>query len=316
MALLPGTRLGPYEIVGPLGSGGMSVVYRARDPHLARDVAVKLVAAEGATSPARLGRFETEARAVAQLSHPNVVTVFDVGTHEGQPYLVLELLEGATLRAVLRSGAPVLAKSVAWARDAARGLGAAHARGIVHRDLKPENLFLTKDGRVKVLDFGLAKLREPFVSSTADRDSPSPKQDTAPGLLLGTIGYMAPEQVKGRPLGPRADVFALGAVLYELVAGGPAFAGGTPAEVLASILRDEPPPLAPSGRGVPAGLEAVVRRCLAKDPGDRYPTAREAAETLDAVLTALGSRGTTPHRPRETRASSTRSTPVPADRPT
>jgi serine/threonine protein kinase len=299
MALAPGTRLGPYEIVEPLGSGGMSAVYRAKDPRLGREVAVKLVSTDGPPSPDRLHRFETEARAAAQLSHPNIVTVFDVGTHEGHPYLVLELLEGATLREVLRSGTPIPGQAVSWALDAARGLGAAHAQGIVHRDFKPENVFLTRDGRVKVLDFGLAKLHEPFVSSAADPESSSSTRDTTPGLLLGTVGYMSPEQVKGQLPGPRGDVFVLGAVLYELVSGRLPFEGGTPAEVLASILRDEPLPLALEGQAAPAGLEAVVRRCLAKDPGARYPTAREVAEALEVVLAALKPSGMTHGRPRE-----------------
>jgi serine/threonine protein kinase len=313
MALASGTRLGPYEVVEPLGAGGMGEVYRARDPRLGRDVAIKLVSTEAA-SPLRRGRFETEARAAAQLSHPNVVTIFDVGTHEGHPYLVFELLEGATLREVLRSGTPILDQAVSWALDAARGLAAAHARGIVHRDFKPENVFLTRDGRVKVLDFGLAKLHEPFVSSTADPESPSSTQDTTPGLLLGTVGYMSPEQVKGQISGPRADVFALGAVLYEMASGRPAFEGGSAAEVLASILRDEPPPLASEAQAVPAGLEALVRRCLAKDAGARYPTAREVAEALDAALAALKPSGTADGQLLEPRPDSTRPSSAHADR--
>ncbi|MGD8897551.1 MAG: serine/threonine-protein kinase, partial [Acidobacteriota bacterium] len=208
MALASGTRLGPYEVVEPLGAGGMGEVYRARDPRLSREVAVKLITTEGEPSPDRLRRFETEARAAAQLSHPNVVTVFDVGTHDGHPYLVLELLEGETLRETLRSGVPALRQAVTWALEVSRGLAAAHERGIVHRDLKPENVFLTTDGRVKILDFGLAKLREPLVSGDADRESPTATRDTSPGVLLGTVGYMSPEQVKGETPDARTDVFA------------------------------------------------------------------------------------------------------------
>jgi len=314
MALTSGTRLGPYEIVEPLGTGGMGEIYRARDPRLGRDVAIKLISTEGAASPLRLWRFETEARAAAQLSHPNVVTVFDVGTHAGSPYLVLELLEGATLREVLRSGTPIVCQAVSWTLEAARGLAAAHERGIVHRDFKPENVFLTRDGRVKVLDFGLAKLHEPVVSSTADPESPSATRDTTPGLLLGTIGYMSPEQVKGQTSGPRADVFALGAVLYEMVSGHPPFDGVTAAEVLASILRDEPPPLASEGQALPEGLEEVVRRCLAKDAGVRYPTARDVAEALDAVLADLKASRTADGRRLEPRPDSTRPSSAHADR--
>jgi serine/threonine protein kinase len=200
--LAEGTRLGPYEILAPLGAGGMGEVYRVRDPRLSREVAIKLVSTDGAPSPHRLRRLEIEARAAAQLSHPYVVTVFEVGTHDGHPYLVLELLEGETLREALRGGIPPLRQAVAWALEVSRGLAAAHERGIVHRDLKPENVFLTTDGGVKILDFGLAKLREALVSDEADRESPTATRDTAPGVLLGTVGYMSPEQMKGTHPGP------------------------------------------------------------------------------------------------------------------
>ncbi len=245
----------------------MGEVYRARDPRLGRDVAVKLITTDDALSPDRLRRFETEARAAAQLAHPNVVTVFDVGTHDGHPYLVLELLEGETLRETLRAGVPLLRQAVTWALEVSRGLAAAHERGIVHRDLKPENVFLTKDGRVKVLDFGLAKLREPRRSSELDRESPTETKGTSPGMVLGTVGYMSPEQVKAQTPDARTDVFALGTVLFEMVTGRRAFGGETAPEVLASILRDEPPAMESLQPGVPASLEAVVRRCLAKQPG-------------------------------------------------
>ena len=276
MALACGTRLGPYEIVERLGAGGMGEVYRARDPRLSREVAVKLISTDGATSADRLRRFENEARAAAQLAHPNVVTVFDVGTHDGHPYLVLELLEGETLRETLRSaGLPPLRQAVTWALEISRGLAAAHERGIVHRDLKPENVFLTSDGRVKILDFGLAKLHEPFVSDEADRECPTRDRGTPPqDVLLGTVGYMSPEQVKGQTPDLRTDVFALGAVLYEMVSGRRAFAGDTAPEVLATILRDEPPALESLQHGVPASVETVVRRCLAKRPADRFSSAR------------------------------------------
>jgi serine/threonine protein kinase len=291
MPLNAGTQLGPYEVLAPLGGGGMGEVYRAGNPHLGREVAIKLVATEGEPSVARFHRFETEARAAGALNHPNVVTVFDVGTHQGRPYLVVELLEGETLRETLRGGIPPLRQAVAWALEVARGLAAAHEHGIVHRDLRPEKVFLTRDGRVKVLDFGLAKLHEPFVSSTADPESPSSTRDTWPGVRLGTVGGMSPEQVRGQHPGPGGDVFALGAVLYELVSGRRPFEGGTPAETLASILRDEPPPLTSEARAVPAELEEVVWRCLAKDAGARYPTGREVAEALGAVLDRLESDG-------------------------
>jgi hypothetical protein len=287
MALASGTRLGPYEIAERLGAGGMGEVYRARDPRLSREVAIKLISTDGATSPDRLRRFETEARAAAQLTHPNVVTVFDVGTHEGHPYLVLELLDGETLRETLHSGIPPLRQAVSWALEVSRGLAAAHERGIVHRDLKPENVFLTGDGRVKILDFGLAKLREPLVSDEADRESPTATRDTAPGVRLGTVGYMAPEQVKGQTPDPRTDVFALGAVLYEMVSGRRAFGGDTAPEVLAAILRDEPPALESLRHAVPASVETVVRRCLAKRPADRFSSARAVEAALETVLASL-----------------------------
>jgi serine/threonine protein kinase len=273
MTLRAGTRLGPYEVLEPLGSGGMGEVYRARDPRLGRDVAVKLVTTDGAPSPDRLRRFETEARSAASLSHPNVVTVFDVGTHDGHPYLVLELLEGQTLRETLRREPTPLRDAVRWALECARGLGAAHERGIVHRDLKPENVFLTRDGRVKVLDFGLARLHEPLVAE-GERERPTETKQTRPGPVLGTVGYMAPEQVRGEVADARADVFALGAVLYELAAGRRAAPGSSTGEVLASILRDEPTALQSLAPAVPPPLEAVVA-----PPGGSPGRARRAAGT-------------------------------------
>jgi WD40 repeat protein len=287
MARASGTRLGPYEILEPLGAGGMGEVYRARDPRLGRDVAVKLVTTDGAPSPDRVRRFETEARAAAQLAHPNVITVFDVGTHEGRPYLVLELLEGRTLRETLRAAAPSLREAVSWSLECARGLGAAHDRGIVHRDLKPENVFVTVDGRVKVLDFGLAKLREPIVED-AERESPTETRGTKPGTMLGTVGYMAPEQVRGEVPDARTDVFALGAVLFELVTRRRPFGGSSEGEVLAAILRDEPPAPSSLHPAVPPALDGVVRRCLAKPPAERFSSGREVAAALETVLASLG----------------------------
>ncbi len=194
MSLLAGGRLGPYEVVALLGAGGMGEVYRARDPRLSREVAVKLITADGASSPERVHRFETEARAAAQLAHPNVVTVFDVGNHEGQPYLVLELLDGQNLRDTLRGGVPPLRQSLTWALEAARGLGAAHERGIIHRDLKPENIFLTTEGRVKVLDFGLAKLQEPLVGSPPRHRAPPPRRTPPPGWSWGRSATWPPSR--------------------------------------------------------------------------------------------------------------------------
>ncbi len=301
MPVSAGTRLGPYEILEPLGAGGMGVVYRAWDPRLSREVAVKIITTDGTPSPDRLRRFENEARAAAQLSHPNVVTVHDVGTHEGHPYLVLELLEGETLREALRGSLPPLRQAVSWALEVSRGLAAAHERGIVHRDLKPENVFLTTDDQVKILDFGLAKLREPLVSDEADRESPTVTKDTSPGVLLGTVGYMSPEQVKGQTPDPRTDVFALGTVLFEMVTGRRAFGAETAPEILAAILRDEPPSLESIRSGIPAPLETVVRRCLAKRPSDRFSSGRALEAALDTVLPSLEPSRASGARPIESR---------------
>jgi len=216
MALSAGTRLGPYEILGPIGAGGMGEVYRARDTRLGRDVAVKVLPGEASHTPERLHRFEQEARLAGSLNHPNVLTVFDVGSHEGAPYLVTELLEGRSLREVLAAGPLTPRKAGEYAQQAARGLAAAHERSVVHRDLKPANLFVTKDGRLKILDFGLAKLTQVDPLEVADSQLST---NTAEGKVVGTIGYMAPEQVRGQGMDARSDIFALGAVVYELLSG-------------------------------------------------------------------------------------------------
>ncbi|MCA1561195.1 MAG: serine/threonine protein kinase, partial [Acidobacteria bacterium] len=263
--LAPGTRLGPYEIVGLLGAGGMGEVYRARDPRLGREVAIKVLPAVLSSDRDRLRRFKQEARAVAALNHPNIVAIHDIGAYVDAPYVVMELLEGATMRARLRDGALLVATALTCARQIAEGLAAAHAKGIIHRDLKPENLFVTAHDRVKILDFGLAKLvpTDPVLDHTA----------TASGVVMGTVGYMAPEQVRGQPVDQRADVFAFGAVLYEMLAGRRAFAGAAASDTLSAILRDEPPPLTEIDRTIPSALDTLVRRCLAKRPDDRFQSA-------------------------------------------
>ncbi len=264
--LAAGSRLGPYEILTPLGAGGMGEVYRARDPRLGREVAVKVLPDAVSADPDRLRRFEQEARAASALNHPNILTVFDTGAQDGVAYLVTELLEGETLRERLAGALPVR-KAVEIAIQIARGLAAAHERRIVHRDLKPENLFLTRDGRVKILDFGLAKLTAHGAGSPAELAAAPTllSGGTEPGFVLGTAGYMSPEQVQGLPADHRADLFALGAVLYEMLAGRRAFRGDSPAETMAAVLREEPLDLrSPAARSLlasPLLCGTASRRC-------------------------------------------------------
>ena len=280
--LAAGTSLGPYTILAPLGSGGMGEVYRARDTRLGRDVALKVIPAELARDPERIKRFEQEARAAGALSHPNVCTILDLGTHEGSPFVVMELLEGETLRERLDAGPVPVRKAIDYAVQAAHGLAAAHEKGIVHRDLKPENLFVTKDGRVKVLDFGLAKLTRPEVLAPAG-EKPISIAATETGAILGTAGYMAPEQVRGQNADARSDLFALGAILYELLTGKRAFHEAAYVETLHAILNEEPAPLATSGRDLPPGLEPIIRHCLEKNPEERFQSARDLAFALEGL---------------------------------
>jgi serine/threonine protein kinase/tetratricopeptide (TPR) repeat protein len=276
------TRLGPYEIVGPLGAGGMGEVYRARDPRLGREVAVKVLPEPFAQDPERRARFEREARAVAALSHPNILAIHDYGTHGAVTYAVMELLEGQTLRGRLAQGPLPWREAAEVGAAVADGLAAAHAKGIVHRDLKPENLFLTADGRVKILDFGLARVdREP---TEQQETGPYPPAQTAPGTVMGTIGYMSPEQVRGLPVDARSDVFSLGCVLYEMLAGRRPFQRKTAADTTAAILCDEPGELAGFGIKVPPEVERVIRHCLEKDLERRFPSARDLTVTLRALL--------------------------------
>ncbi|KAB2963049.1 MAG: serine/threonine protein kinase, partial [Thermoanaerobaculia bacterium] len=275
-----GTRLGPYEIVALVGAGGMGEVYRARDTRLGRDVAIKVLPAAVAADPERLRRFEREARSTAALSHPNVLAIHDVGLHEGVPYLVEELLEGESLAERLVRGPLPVPEAVRVGVEIARGLAAAHGKEIVHRDLKPGNVFLTADGTVKLLDFGLAKLVARAASPATIAEATTAAPSTELGVLLGTASYMAPEQARGQAVDPRADVFAFGVVLYEMLAGRRPFQGATTTETLAAILRDEPAQLP---GGVPAPLAAVVATCLAKEPGRRYQRGSELRAALEAV---------------------------------
>src|SRR5262245_4166844 len=269
-----GTRLGPYVIAAPLGAGGMGEVYHARDPRLGRDVAIKVLPAGLTADPERLTRFEQEARAAAALNHPNILAVYDIGAHDGAPYIVSELLQGESLRARLSnlSGLPVR-KALECAVQIAHGLAAAHDKGIVHRDLKPENLFVTSDGRVKILDFGLAKLIEPVAALAAGSSLPTTPPNTQVGVLLGTIGYMAPEQVRGLAADHRVDIFAFGTVLYEMLSGRRAFRRETTVDTITAILKEDPPDLPAVDRRIPPALERIVDRCLEKNPAARFQSA-------------------------------------------
>ncbi len=264
----------------------MGEVYRARDTRLGRDVAIKVLPAEYATDAGRLARFEQEARAVAALDHPNILAIHDVGTHEGTPYIVTELLEGGTLAERLHSGAMPVQKSVEVAAQVAHGLAAAHEKAIVHRDLKPANVFITDAGRVKILDFGLAKLADPRSAGELAR-ARTQVEATQAGTALGTLGYMAPEQLRGQAVDRRADIFALGCVLYEMLAGRKAFAGASNADVVSAVLHEDPPNLASSGREIPPALVGIVARCLEKVPGARFSSAHDLALALEAEAGAV-----------------------------
>ena len=257
----------------------MGEVWRATDTRLGRDVALKLLPEAFARDPDRLARFEREARAVAALSHPNVLALFDVGTHEGAAYAATELLEGETLRARLARGALPIARVIDYAQQIALGLAAAHEKGIVHRDLKPENLFVTHDGRVKILDFGLARLG-PAAPAATDSLSLTLERHTEPGTVLGTAGYMSPEQVRGGDADARSDVFSFGAVVYEMLTGRRAFSAGSAVETMNAVLKEDPPPPSSLREGVPATLESIVQHCLEKEAGDRFQSARDLAFDL------------------------------------
>jgi serine/threonine protein kinase/tetratricopeptide (TPR) repeat protein len=259
----------------------MGEVYRARDTRLGRDVAIKVVHPRLASDPDRISRFEKEARAAAQLDHPNILVVHDVGTHEGSPFIVSELLQGESLREKLGSPLPPK-KAVDYAVQIAHGLAAAHEKGIVHRDIKPENVFVTKDGHVKILDFGIAKLLPSFDGSGVDTETPTATA-TQPGTAVGTVAYMSPEQIRGHPVDARTDLFSLGVVLYEMLSGKRPFQRDTPAEIMTAILREEPPDLSETNRSVSAGLEHVVRHCLEKEPEGRFQSARDVVFALEAL---------------------------------
>jgi Tol biopolymer transport system component len=270
--IAPGTRIDHYEIVGWLGAGGMGVVYRARDPRLGRDVAIKVMPETFAADGNRLHRFEQEARAAGQLNHPNILAVYDIGVYAGAPYIVSELLEGESLRSRLHAAHLPSRKAIDYARQIAEGLAAAHERNIVHRDVKPDNLFVTKDGRIKILDFGIAKLTRP--NDDAARHT-ALATETEAGFVVGTASYMSPEQVRGEAVDPRSDIFSFGAVFYEMLSGRPAFTRASAPETMTAVLKEDPPPL--TSKDVSPALARIIARCLEKTREMRYQSARDLA---------------------------------------
>ena len=288
-ASLPNQTLGHFRILEKIGAGGMGVVYRARDDRLGRDVAIKVLPPTLSRDSLRLRRFEQEARAAAALNHPNILAIYDIGTQDGAPYIVAELLEGESLQDRLRTGPLPLRLAVDIALQVALGLAAAHEKGIVHRDLKPGNIFLTRDGRVKILDFGLAKLTraEPASSSA---DAVTLTSDSVSGAVVGTVGYMSPEQVRGFEVDHRSDIFSFGSILYEMVTGKRAFRRDTPADTMSAILTIDPPDITDSVQNVPLALERIVRHCLEKNPAERFQSARDLAFDVSAVAEGSVSR--------------------------
>jgi eukaryotic-like serine/threonine-protein kinase len=282
LAIAVGTKVGPYDVIAPLGAGGMGEVYRARDTRLSRDVAIKVLPPSLATDGDRLRRFEQEARATGTLNHPNILQVYDVGTYDGAPYVVSELLEGDTLRDRI-GGTPLpTRKAVELATQIAKGLSAAHEKGIVHRDLKPENLFVTKDGRVKILDFGLAKLTGGEALADAETNTRG-MPGTDAGKVVGTVGYMSPEQVRAQAVDHRSDIFSFGSVLYEIFSGRRAFRGASAVETMNAILKEDPPSLTETNRTLPAALERIVSHCLEKNPEERFQSALDIAFDLEQL---------------------------------
>src|SRR5215469_3602406 len=288
MPLAPGTQLGPYQILAQLGAGGMGEVYRARDTRLDREVAIKILPASFAQDGDRLRRFEQEARAIAALNHPNILAIHDIGNTDSTHYLVTELLEGESLLERLQIGPLPLRKALEIEIQAARGVAAAHDKGIVHRDLKPANLFITEDGRVKILDFGLARLAntaDAILSESLTLTQAEPA-GTEPGLVLGTVGYMSPEQVRGKPADTRSDIFALGTILYEMLSGKRAFQKDSAADTMAAILNEDPAELSREGTRIPPAVDRIVRHCLEKNPAERFQSARDLGFDLETISLA------------------------------
>ena len=291
MALAPGTRLGPYEIVAPLGAGGMGEVYRARDPRLGREVAIKVLPASFSGDLDRLRRFEQEARAASALNHPSILAVYDIGTPRRRSLSGDGTSGGMPRCASVLAGGPLPPrKAVDFAVQIAHGLAAAHEKGIVHRDLKPENIFICRDGRAKILDFGLAKLSVPELGDATVTTLDAGATDTQSGVVMGTAGYMSPEQVRGEKADQRSDIFSFGAVLYESLSGQRAFEGRTAADRASAILKDDPPDLLATGRNIPAALDRIVRHCLEKSPEQRFQSARDLAFHLESTSSVSGTR--------------------------
>ncbi len=284
-----GSTIGRFEILGELGAGGMGRLYRARDPKLGREVAIKVLSERLDKSREHLYRFAQEARAASALNHPNLVTIYEIDEHDGYPFIAMELVDGRSLRAVMEEGFPSLRALLGLAAQIAHGLAAAHAKGIVHRDLKPENVMVTHDGLAKILDFGLAKFVSP--GGPAAQETADPVLATQPGRLLGTVGYMSPEQARGLQLDFRSDQFAFGALLFEMLAGRRPFPGGTPLDALTAILHSDPDGLAELEARIPEPLARVVRRCLAKDPAARYASTRDLAQELDSIRERMSDAG-------------------------
>ncbi len=283
----PGCLVHQYRIQKLIGAGGMGEVYRARDTRLGRDVALKLLPSTAATDADRLRRFEQEACAAGALNHPNILVVHDIGTHDGTPYVVSELLEGETLRQRIGGTALAPRRAIDYALQIAHGLAAAHGKGIVHRDLKPDNIFITKDGRVKILDFGIAKLTQ-AEGSRSQTDIPTRRVNTDPGVVMGTVGYMSPEQVRGQAVDHRSDIFSFGAILYEMLSGRRAFHGESAADTMSAILKEDPPDLSDTNQNVSPALERLVNHCLEKDPESRFHSASDLAFALEAISGASG----------------------------
>ena len=290
MSLVAGTKLGRYEIRSKIGEGGMGEVYLAHDPKIGRDVAIKVLPATFSADKERLHRFEQEAQAAGRLNHPNILSIYDVDTHENAPFVVSELLEGETLRERLNGTALQPRKAVDYVLQLAHGLSAAHEKGIVHRDLKPENIFITHDGRLKILDFGLAKLTEPVSAIEGQTDVLTRRVNTDPGVVMGTVGYMSPEQVRGRPADHRSDIFSLGVILYEMLTGRRAFRRDSAVETLNAILKEDPQELSESNSQINPALERVVMHCLEKSPAQRFQSARDVAFALEALSGLSSSR--------------------------